>query len=165
MILLALDLSSKSSGWAVFQDGLLIDSGCVASSSLDLLKRINIMKDGIKEVVEKYKPTKVVAEEVRPENGVQNIKTHRALMWTQAAIALMLYDYNKKLEMDLIYPSSWRAAIGIKTGRGIKRTTLKEKDIQFVKENYNLDVNDDEADAICIGYSQCHDIETEINWE
>lgn len=165
MILLSLDLSSRSSGWAVFQDGLLIDSGCVASSSLDLLKRINIMKDGIKEVVEKYKPTKVVAEEVRPENGVQNIKTHRALMWTQAAIALMLYDYNKKLEMDLIYPSSWRAAIGIKTGRGIKRTTLKEKDIQFVKENYNLDVNDDEADAICIGYSQCHDIETEINWE
>ena len=80
MILLSLDLSSRSSGWAVFQDGLLIDSGCVASSSLDLLKRINIMKDGIKEVVEKYKPTKVVAEEVRPENGVQNIKTHRALM-------------------------------------------------------------------------------------
>ena len=77
----------------------------------------------------------------------------------------MLYDYNKKLEMELIYPSSWRASIGIKTGRGIKRTTLKEKDIQFVKENYNLDVNDDEADAICIGYSCVNNIETEINWD
>lgn len=77
----------------------------------------------------------------------------------------MLYDYNKKLEMELIYPSSWRAAIGIKTGRGIKRTTLKEKDIQFVKENYNLDVNDDEADAICIGYSYSNNVDTEINWD
>ena len=140
-----------------------MDSGCIASSSQDLLKRINIMIDGLKEIVEKYKPDKVVAEEVRPETGVQNIKTHRALMWLQGGVALMLYAYNKKLEMELIYPSSWRAAIGIKTGRGIKRTTLKEKDIQFVKENYNLDVNDDEADAICIGYSYSHDIETEIN--
>lgn len=165
MILLSLDLSSKSSGWAIFKDSMLIDSGCVTSSSTDLMKRINVMKDGIKTIVEKYNPDKVVAEEVRPENGMQNVKTHRALMWVQAAIALMLYDYNKKIELELIYPSSWRAAIGIKTGRGIKRTSLKEKDIQFVKENYNLDVNDDEADAICIGYSCSHDIETDINWE
>ena len=165
MILLSLDLSSKSSGWAIFKDSMLIDSGCVTSSSTDLMKRINVMKDGIKTIVEKYNPDKVVAEEVRPENGMQNVKTHRALMWVQAAIALMLYDYNKKIELELIYPSSWRAAIGIKTGRGIKRTSLKEKDIQFVKENYNLDVNDDEADAICIGYSCSHDEETDINWE
>ena len=165
MILLSLDLSSKSSGWAIFKDSMLIDSGCVTSSSTDLMKRINVMKDGIKTIVEKYNPDKVVAEEVRPENGMQNVKTHRALMWVQGAIALMLYDYNKKIELELIYPSSWRAAIGIKTGRGIKRTSLKEKDIQFVKENYNLDVNDDEADAICIGYSCSHDIETDINWE
>ena len=165
MTILSLDLSTKSSGWAIFQDSMLIESGCITSSSTDLLKRINIMIDGLKEIVEKYKPDKVVAEEVRPETGVQNIKTHRALMWLQGGVALMLYAYNKKLEMELIYPSSWRAAIGIKTGRGIKRTTLKEKDIQFVKENYNLDVNDDEADAICIGYSYSHDIETEINWE
>ena len=165
MTILSLDLSTKSSGWAIFKDGLLIDSGCITSSSLDLLKRINIMIDGLKEVVNKYTPDKVIAEEVRPENGMQNIKTHRALMWLQGGVALMLYDYNKKLEMELIYPSSWRAAIGIKTGRGIKRTSLKEKDIQFVKENYNMDVNDDEADAICIGYAHCHDIETEINWE
>jgi hypothetical protein len=35
--------------------------------------------------------------------------------------------------------------------------------MQFVKENYNLDVNDDIADAICIGYANSHDVETEIN--
>lgn len=166
MKILSLDLSTKSSGWAVFQDGLLINSGCITSSSTSLLKRINVMMDGIKEILNKYdKIDKVVAEEVRPESGMHNLKTHRALMWLQGAIALVLYEYDKKLELDLIYPSSWRAAIGIKTGRGIKRTTLKEKDIQFVKENYNLDVNDDEADAICIGYSYSHDVETEINWE
>lgn len=166
MKILALDLSTKSSGWAIFQDGILIDYGCVSSTSTDLMKRINIMLDGIKEILQKHNDIeKIYAEEVRPENGMQNIKTHRALMWLQGVIALEIYNFNKKIELELIYPSSWRAAIGIKTGRGIKRTSLKEKDMQFVKENYNLDVNDDIADAICIGYANCHDVETEINWE
>lgn len=166
MKILSLDLSTKSSGWAIFEDGMLRDYGCITSSSQDLLKRINIMVDGFKEIIEKNNDiNKVIAEEVRPENGLQNLKTHRALMWLQGVIAFTLYNYNKKIELELIYPSSWRAAIGIKTGRGIKRTSLKEKDIQFVKENYNLDVNDDIADAICIGYSCSHDIETDINWE
>ena len=166
MKILALDLSTKSSGWAIFQDGILIDYGCISSTSTDLMKRINIMLDGIKEILQKHNDIeKIYAEEVRPENGMQNIKTHRALMWSQGVIALEIYNFNKKIELELVYPSSWRAAIGIKTGRGIKRTSLKEKDMQFVKENYNLDVNDDIADAICIGYANCHDIETEINWE
>lgn len=166
MKILALDLSTKSSGWAIFQDGILTDYGCISSTSTDLMKRINIMLDGIKEILQKHNDIeKIYAEEVRPENGMQNIKTHRALMWLQGVIALEIYNFNKKIELELVYPSSWRAAIGIKTGRGIKRTSLKEKDMQFVKENYNLDVNDDIADAICIGYANCHDIETEINWE
>ena len=166
MKILSLDLSTKSSGWAIFEDGLLKDYGCITSSSTDLLKRINVMIDGFNEILQKHNDiNKVIAEEVRPENGLQNIKTHRALMWLQGGIALALYAFNKKLELELIYPSSWRSSIGIKTGRGVRRSSLKEKDIQFVKENYNLDVNDDVADAICIGYANSHDVETEINWE
>jgi len=169
MKLLALDLSTKSSGYAVFENGELIDYGCFTSASTDLIKRIKVMTDGIKNVIDKHIDiTKIIVEEVRPEGtgyGVGNLKTHRALMWCQAAIAFMLHDNYKNLEMEYIYPSSWRASIGIKTGRGIKRTTLKEKDIEFVKEKWNIDVNDDEADAICIGYASSNEIETEINWD
>lgn len=166
MKILSLDLSTKSSGWAIFENGLLIDSGCITSSSQDLLKRIHVMTDGFNEILTKHKDiNKVIAEEVRPENGLQNLKTHRALMWLQGSIALALYDFNKKIELELIYPSSWRAAIGIKTGRGIKRANLKIQDIEWVKANYGLTVNDDEADAICIGYASCHNEEAELNWE
>ena len=169
MKILSLDLSTKSSGWAIFEDGLLIKSGCITSASLDLMKRIKIMTAEIRNIINENGPIdKIIAEEVRPEGtgyGVGKQKTHKALMYLQAAINFMLYDDFNKKEMELIYPSSWRASIGIKTGRGIKRASLKEKDIQFVKENYNLDVNDDEADAICIGYSCSHDEETDINWE
>lgn len=167
MNLLSLDLSTHSSGWAFFEAGELKDWGCITSASTDLIKRIYIMKDGIQEILSKSKVDKIIVEEVRPEGGygVGNQKTHKALMWLQAAIAFMVYDFNKKIEIEYIYPSSWRATCGIKNGRGIVRSTLKEADIAFVKDKYGLDVNDDIADAICIGLAQYSEQDNnEINW-
>lgn len=167
MNILSLDLSSKSSGWAFFENNKLIDYGCITSASTDLIKRIYIMRDGIQEVLNKYAIDKVYIEEVRPQGGfgAGNIQTHRALMWLQAAIAFMLHDFNKKIVLEYVYPSTWRATIGIKNGRGIKRESLKQADIAFVKERYNISVNDDIADAICLGISQLEPEKNEINWE
>ena len=166
MIILSLDLSTKSSGWAVFEDKKLKEYGCITSSSTDLVKRIYIMRDGIKKILNKYTIEKVVVEEVRPEGGfgVGNLQTHRALMWLQAAIGFLLHDEFKKTDIEYVYPSSWRAACGIQNGRGIKRTSLKELDIKFVKDNYGIEVNDDIADAICIGHSLINKLNNEINW-
>lgn len=168
MYLLSLDLSTKSSGWAVFNNGELIDYGCITASSTDLIKRIHKMTDEINSLVfNKYPINKIVAEEVRPEGGygVGNQKTHKALMWLQAAVAFMLHDNYPTVELEYIYPSSWRASLGIKNGRGIKRQTLKEADIEFVKNKYRINVNDDVADAICIGLAQyTKQDDNEINW-
>ena len=110
MKILSLDLSTKSSGYAVFDNAELIDYGCFTSASTDLIKRIQIMTEGIKSVIDKHSDiSKVIVEEVRPEGtgyGVGNLKTHRALMWLQAAIAFMLHDNYKKTEIEYIYPSS-----------------------------------------------------------
>jgi hypothetical protein len=87
-------------------------------------------------------------------------------MYLQAALEFLIHDNFKKIEIKYIYPSSWRATVGIKTGRGIKRTTLKEADIAFVKDKYNIEVNDDEADAILVGLAEFQKEEkNEINWE
>ena len=40
MNILSLDLSTKSSGWAYFENGELKDHGCITSASTDLIKRI-----------------------------------------------------------------------------------------------------------------------------
>lgn len=152
---LSLDLSSKSSGWSVFDGQELTEYGCITSASTDLIKRIHIMTDNIKELIKKYNINKVVVEEVRSELGTQNIKTHRALMWLQGFVAIMLHD-EYKLELEYIYPSEWRKICGIKTGSGIRRETLKQRDVEFVKNKFNLDVNDDIADAIGIGYAYLH---------
>ena len=162
---LSLDLSTKSSGWAVFEDTKLVEYGCITSASTDLIKRIHIMIDGIKEVLNKYEIKNIYVEEVRPDLGGGNLATHRALMYLQAALEFLVHDEYKGTKIEYIYPSSWRAVCGIKNGRGVKRLTLKELDKQFVKDNYGLDVNDDIADAICVGHAQVKKQETEINWE
>lgn len=168
-MILSLDLSTKSSGWAIFNEEELVAHGCYTSSSTDMIKRIHIMIDGIQSLLDNYLDIDtIVVEEVRPEGGygVGNQKTHKALMYLQAALEFLIHDnYNKRVEIEYIYPSSWRAAIGIKTGRGIKRTSLKEADIAFVKETFGITVNDDEADAICIGFAHNKEVSNEINWD
>lgn len=157
MNILSLDMSTKSSGWAMFENKDLKDYGCITSASTDLIKRIHVMTDNLKEILNNNKIDKIIVEEVRPDVGASNIQTHRALMWLQAALAFLVHDEFKTIEIEYIYPSSWRAKCGIKNGRGIKRETLKEADIRFVKENYGIDVNDDIADAIAIGHSQINE--------
>ena len=60
MKILSLDLSSKSSGYAVFEDSLLLDSGCITSASTDVIKRIYVMRDKIQEILKKYNIDKVI---------------------------------------------------------------------------------------------------------
>ncbi len=168
MKILSIDASTKSSGVAILNDLNLIEYKCITSSSTDLFKRIHIMVDGIKEYLNNHKDiTKVIMEEVRPEQGLQNIKTHKALMYLQGAIALMIHDDFPKVEIIYLYPNEWRKLCGIKTGAGVRRESLKPKDIAFVKTTYNITVNDDIADAIGLGYAYMKQqgIDNSINWE
>lgn len=66
------------------------------------------MKNEIQKLLNENKIDKIVVEEVRPEGGygVGNQKTHKALMWLQAAIAFMVHDFFPKIEIEYIYPSS-----------------------------------------------------------
>lgn len=107
-MILSLDLSTKSSGWAVFENGELMDHGCITSASTDLIKRIHIMTDAIEQLLNKYEIKTIIIEEVRPEGGygVGNTQTHRALMWLQASIAFLVHDKFNKTTIDYIYPSS-----------------------------------------------------------
>lgn len=117
MKILGLDLSTKSSGWAIFDNEKLQDYGCITAASDDLIKRIHKMTDELKNIIEKYNIDKIITEEVRPQGGygVGNLQTHRALMWLQAGLAFMVHDNFPKLYIDYILPNSWRAKIGIKT--------------------------------------------------
>ena len=165
MKVLSIDASTKSTGFALFDGKELKAYKCVTASSNDLATRIKKMVFALDEILSKNKIDIIVLEEVRPEQGLQNIKTHKALMYLQAAIAFLVHERFKNVEIDYIYPNEWRKICGIKTGAGVRRETLKPKDIAFVKQTYGIDVNDDIADAIGIGHAYVNKLNNEINWE
>lgn len=166
MKVLALDLSSKNSGWAVFEDTTYIASGCISASSTDVIKRINKITKELNEILTQYQIDHVIMEEVLPNVGHNtNANVWKALTWLQAAVCFLLHENYPKIDKEFIMPNSWRAKIGIHTGAGVKRETLKQKDIEFVKQTFGLDVGDDEADAIGIGYAYVYKLNNEINWE
>lgn len=158
MTILGVDASSKATGYAVYEDGQLKDYGCITSASTDLIKRIHKMVDGLDELITKHSINKIILEEVRPDEigSRSNIKTFKALTWLQGAIAIMVHDKHPTAAIEYLYPSEWRKYCKIKTGRGVVRETVKQRDIRFVEEQFGIKVNDDIADAIGIGYAYLH---------
>ena len=85
-------------------------------------------------------------------------------MYLQAGITFLLHENFPHIEVEYVYPSEWRASCGIRNGRGIKRESLKEEDINFVKQNYGITVNDDVADAIGIGHAYVNKLDNKFDW-
>lgn len=156
MYLLALDCSTKATGVAIFKDTELMGYSCITASSTDLYKRIHKMVDNILSLVEQLQVEKIVMEEVIPDHS-KNTNTFKALMYLQALIHIEMHDKFPKVEIELMYPSSWRSTCGIEDGRLSKREQKKQKDIDFANRVYGLSLtNDDIADAICIGHAYLH---------
>lgn len=156
MYLLALDCSTKSTGVAIFKEKELMATTCITASSNDLYKRIHKMVDNIVKIVEQVGIQTIVMEEVIPDHS-KNTNTFKALMYLQALIHIELHDKHPEVQIELVYPSSWRSACGIEDGRSSKREQKKQKDIDFANRIYGLSLtNDDIADAVCIGYAYLH---------
>lgn len=114
------------------------------------------MVDNILAIVEQLNIEKIIIEEVIPDHS-KNTNTFKALMYLQALIHIEIHDKHPEVQIELVYPSSWRSVCGIEDGRGSKREQKKQKDIAFANQTYGLSLtNDDIADAICIGHAYLH---------
>ncbi len=163
MDILAIDASTKSSGLALFEDTKLKTYTCITASSTDLIKRIQKVIKELNTFLTENKVDKIILEEVIQDSS-KNIKTYKALMYLQAGITFLLHENFPHIEVEYVYPSEWRASCGIRNGRGIKRESLKEEDINFVKQNYGITVNDDVADAIGIGHAYVNKLDNKFDW-
>lgn len=151
MITLALDLSTKSSGQAIYDGQKLKDYGCITSASSNLYTRIDKMIEELKNILTKEEVDAVVIEEVLPEDVRNNQSVFKALMYLQGFVCHTLNHF--KLTPTFVTASHQRKMCGIRTGAGVRRESLKPKDIAFVQSQFGIKVNDDIADAICIGFS------------
>lgn len=143
MRILGLDTSTTSTGYAVFDNDKLISYGTIKTpKKLDLLDKIIYIEEQVKQIMKAKKVEFIVIEELAV---MRSASTTRAL----AGLLYHLLVEFRKREMLVIKvrPGEWRSVSGIK-GKG--RKELKENAIKYVENNYNITVNDDEADAILI---------------
>lgn len=149
MKILSIDPSTKSTGIAIFENNKLISYKCITATSENLFKRIRKMQEEIREIIKAEKIEAIYIEDVLPEDVKGNRVVFKALMYLQGYLCEVFKEF--EITPTFYFPSEWRAKLGIHTGRGVMRNSLKPQDIEFVKKKYNIDVNDDIADAICIG--------------
>lgn len=148
--IMSIDASTTSTGIAIFENNKLIKYQCITEdSNKNVLTRILKMTSKIRKIYIQFQPDQIIMEEVLPEDVKHNQKVFKALIYLQASIILMFYEFKKPVE--LIVASHWRKICGIKTGSKIKREQLKIASQKLVKNIFKIDINNDISDAICIG--------------
>lgn len=155
-MILGIDASTSATGYSIFDNGKLIDYGCIYCDNIDLYERIFYMTKEIKKILEQYNEIDQIAmEEVLPEKSGNrsNPRVYKALMYLQASISFLIYKEYPSISITFLIPGHWRKICGIKTSSKIKREELKKEDIQFVLDEFNLKVTDDEADAIGVAFA------------
>lgn len=153
--ILALDVSSSSTGYAVLRSGrwrLSKNSwGKIKiPSKLPLAERLVLFRDELDSLINKIKPTDIVIEDVF---ALKNVKTLK-LLTRFNGVALEISRRFLGKEPQLVLTSSVRASL--KCGRS------KEEAFQFICKKYNLDWTFDEmndvSDAVSLGlYSSIKD--------
>ena len=149
--ILALDAATNITGYAIFDDGVLVSYGTYKTNNeLDATARINEMKKWLIAVLDAWDIDFVGLENIQLQAYGHNnyqVETYRVLANLQGVLIDTLFE--KCIDSDLAYSSTWRnyCNIGDDKGRENKKKAAQEK----VKLWYNQDCTQDEADAICLG--------------
>lgn len=141
MKILSLDLSSTSSGYAVLEDGKIIDYGTIKSNDHDYVIRGHYMAESVKALFSKHSSFDIVVIE-----ELKVLKNQKVLAMLGIIQGMVIREcFNSQVEF--IPPTVWRKPYGLNG----KREEAKKKAIQYCKDK-GVDVNtDDEAEAILLG--------------
>ena len=144
--MLSLDISSVSTGWAIFENGKYVKSGTLTASGTAENHVPHMMTD-IDILLSHSCPDICVIEETILSRF--NPKTFRTLTMILGAAMYIC----KKLETEFITltPSEWRKLISAEK-KPRKREELKAWDLAKAAELFGKEFEtDDEADAVLIG--------------
>lgn len=146
--LLSIDQATNKTGYAVFDGNKLIFHGVInASSTDDHITRINHMKKRMLEIMENWKVDLVAFEDIPFKD---NIRTHAILNQNLGALQCAAQEkLNGKTEnIVLVSNQTWKHHSGVE---GIYRAQHKASARRIVLKIYNVNVSEDESDAILLG--------------
>lgn len=144
MRILGLDLSTTSTGWAIFNNGEYECSGVIQPAG-EWHERCELIVDELNRL-----NFDVVVIEAVYEKRFTNAKVTIMLAVLQGMIRYMAHS--KWVPVFDYYPTAWRKIIGIQM-KGLKRQQAKQMAIDMVQDLYGVECNDDQAEAILIAKS------------
>ena len=95
--LLALDQSSRVTGWAIFSDGKLEKYGKFDAEVVgtEIGKRLNYIRNKVRSLIEENNITEVIFEDIQMQgNVVNNVQTFKALAEVFGIISELLVEMN-----------------------------------------------------------------------
>jgi Holliday junction resolvasome RuvABC endonuclease subunit len=142
---LAIDQSTKVSGYSLWKNKELIKYGTVTSDLKESnpIERMRLMILEIQRLVSETKPNFVVFEDVQEQ---VNKKVFKQLAQMQGVLIGYLITIN--MPFTIVMPTEWKCECEI---RGKKREEQKLNTQIYVKEHYGFSCNEDEADAVGVG--------------
>ena len=141
MKILSLDLSTKSSGFAVFEDEVVVDYGVIKNTDKDILVRGNYMAEFVRLLCEKYGKFDLV--------GIEELKvlSNQSTLVKLAQVQGMVLRELKDQVVKFVMPTVWRKGFELNG----KRAEAKAKAIKLCNElGYEVECDDD-AEAILLG--------------
>lgn len=105
---------------------------------LDIANQLNV-----------WSPDMVFIEDTWDRHNIETVK-----MLTYIVGGVRYWCLQHEIEFHKILPSAWRKLVGLQKAKDT-RQDYKTAAIQMVKQNFHLDVTDDEAESILIGMAGC----------
>lgn len=161
MRLLALDQSSRVSGYAIFIDDKLETYGKIDLKQDDVGERLVAFRKQISKLVADYDIDEVAFEDIYMDGQkVNNISTFKVL----AEVFGICDELFTELEIKntAVLAGTWKSTLGIK---GKTRPEQKKNAQVYIKNKYNIDVIQDIVDAICIGEHIIQKKNSTFNWQ
>lgn len=160
MRLLALDQSSRVSGYAIFIDDKLETYGKIDLKQDDIGERLVSFKKQVSKLVADYDIDEVAFEDIYMDGQkINNIATFKIL----AEVFGVCDELFTELEIKntAVLAGTWKSTLGIK---GKTRPEQKKNAQIYIKNKYNIDVIQDIVDAICIGEHIIQKNNSTFNW-
>lgn len=152
--ILAFDQASITSGWSAYDDGELVKYGYWTSDGNHSTDRIMKTKHWFANMIQTWKPDLVVLEDIQLQkfDGGEQVVTYKKLAHLQGV--LENYCYENGYIYKVVPAATWRAHSQVK---GKTRSDKKRSAQLIVKSLYDMNVTQDEADAILIGRWAAYD--------
>lgn len=112
-------------------------------------KRLTQFLEHLDDLLAAYNFDIIAYEDIQLQMG--NVETYKKLAYVQAMI--LFWTEKNGIDIICLSPSHWRKILKdkYKITWGRKRVEQKQAAIDFIQEQYKLEVSSDAADAICIG--------------